>query len=104
MKLKALGDSILFSFVDDSKGGMFMPKLSDVILVNTAQIDGQDSARWGQVVAIGPDVGAEIEVGKFILIDSLKWTTGVVLPDKSKIWKTTYPNVSLISDTQVRPY
>lgn len=104
MKLRALGDSILFSFVDDSRAGMFTPKLSDVILVTTAQIDGQDAARWGQVVAVGPEVGEEIEVGKFILIDSLKWTTGITLPDKSKIWKTTYPNVSLISDVQVRPY
>lgn len=104
MKLRALGNSILFSFVDDAKGGMFAPKLSDVILVTTVSIDGQDAARWGKVIAVGPEVGEEIEVGKYVLIDSLKWTTGIELPDKSKVWKTTYPNVSLISDEQVRPY
>ena len=29
MKIRALGDSVLFEFVDESKGGMFAPKLSD---------------------------------------------------------------------------
>lgn len=104
MKLKALGDSILFTFVDESRAGMFTPKLSDIIMVNVASIDTQDSPRWGVVTATGPEVGAEITEGKFILIDSLKWTTSVTMPDKSKVWKTTYPNVSAVSDTQVRTY
>lgn len=104
MKVKALGDSILFTFVDESRGGMFTPKLSDIIQVTVATIDKQDSPRWGIVVSVGPEVGEEIQEGKFILIDSLKWTTSVTMPDKSKIWKTTYPNVSAISDVQVRPY
>ena len=106
MKLKALGSSILFSFVDDSRHGMFTPKLSDQILVTTAQIDAQDAPRWGVVVAKGPGVGAEIEIGKFILVDSLKWTTGVTVPfsDGEKIWKTTYEHVSAIADDAVRSY
>lgn len=104
MKLRALGDSILFAFVDESRGGMFAPKLSDTILVTTPTIDKQDDARWGVVVAVGPEVGEEIQEGKFILIDSLKWTTGVTMPGGAKVWKTTYPNVSAISDTQVRTY
>ena len=104
MKLKALGDSILFTFVDDFKGGMFTPKLSDIIQVNVATIDKQDDARWGVVVAVGPEVGEEIQPGKFVLVDGLKWTPGVTLEDKTKLWKTNYPHVSAISDTQVRSY
>ena len=104
MKIRALGDSILFEFVDESRHGMFAPKLSDTILVTTPTIDKQDDARWGIVVAAGPEVGEEIEIGKFILIDSLKWTTGVNVGDGKKVWKTTYPHVSAISDTQVRTY
>lgn len=104
MKIKALGDSILFQFVDNAKHGMFTPRLSDIIMVEVASIDGQDVPRWGIVVSKGPLVGEEIEVGKFILVDGLKWTTSITLPDKSKIWKTTYPNVCAISDTEVKQY
>ena len=104
MNIKALGDSILFQFVDSARGGMFTPRLSDIIQVEIASIDTQDSPRWGIVVAVGPNVGEEIEVGKYVLVDGLKWTTAIELPDKSKLWKTTYPNVSVISDTEVKPY
>lgn len=106
MKLKALGSSILFSFVDESRHGMFTPKLSDQILVTAIQTDAQDGPRWGIVVAKGPEVGDEIEIGKFILVDSLKWTTGVTVPfsDGQKVWKTTYEHISAIADEAVRSY
>ena len=104
MKIKALGNSILFEFVDESRGGMFTPKLSDTIIIATPTIDKQDDARWGMVIATGPDVGEEIEVGKFILVDSLKWTPGVNVGDGRKVWKTDYSHVSAISDNQVKSY
>lgn len=106
MKLRALGDSILFAFLDEARNGMFAPKLSDTILVTTPQTDLQNMPRWGIVLSVGPDVGEEIQEGKYILIDALKWTIGVTMPESNgeKVWKTTYPNVSAISDEIVRPY
>ncbi len=107
MKLKALRDSILFKFTDDSAGGFFASKLSDTIVIAKDAMDNQSGPRWGVVVAVGPEVGPEIQEGKFILIDSLKWTVGMRLDQsdpKSTIWKTTYENVSGVSDEQVRPY
>lgn len=104
MQLRALGDSILFTFLDEARGGMFTPKISDTIIVQIADITGQDAPRWGLVVAVGPEVGEEVKAGSYVLIDALKWTTSITLPDKSKIWKTTYPHVSAISDTEVKSY
>ena len=107
MKLRALNDAILFKFTDDSSGGFFASKLSSTIVIAQDAMDNQSGPRWGIVVAAGPDVGPEIQEGKYILIDSLKWTTGMRLQQsdpKSTIWKTTYENVSAVSDELVTPY
>ena len=102
MKIRALGNSILFQFLDGAtRDGMFATKLSEKIVVMRDDMDKQGGPRWGKVVAVGPDVGKEIEVGKFILIDSLKWTTSVNIDKDNKIWKTTYEHISAISDTEV---
>ena len=102
MKIKALGDSILFEFLDGaSTDGMFATKLSKSIVVLRDDMDKQAIPRWGRVLAIGSEVGSEIVIGKYILIDSLKWTVGLPIGEGKKIWKTTYEHVSAVSDEEV---
>lgn len=104
MKIKALGDSVLFQFLDESRKGMFVPKLSQTILIAGAGIDHQDGARWGKVVTVGPDVDPEIQEGKFILVDALKWTPGVDIGNNEKVWKTACEHVMAVSDTEVSSF
>lgn len=104
MKIKALGDSVLFQFLSESRNGMFVPKLSQTIMIAGAGIDHQDGPRWGKVVFVGPEVDSEIQVGKFILIDALKWTPGVDIGDNQKIWKTASEHVLAVSDVEVNPF
>jgi hypothetical protein len=107
-KIRALGDSVLFTFVDESKGGMFKPNLSKTILVATPLIDDQNTPRWGKVEAVGPKVvEKDIQPGKYILVDALQWTLGATIPDsdpEQKIWRTNEKSIALISDEQVSPY
>jgi hypothetical protein len=106
MKLRALGDSILFKFLDDSRGGMFATKLSSGIIIQHDDTDSQAVPRWGIVEVVGPDVGSDVYPGLYILIESLKWTIGVRTGDdeSSKVWKTTYPYVLAVATEEPKRY
>lgn len=105
MKLKALGDSILFAFTDTTRDGYFATKTNSAIIIARDDMVDQKNPRWGTVIAVGPKVGSEIKVGGLILIDSLKWTIGLRTGETvdTTVWKTTYPNVCAISDKEFPP-
>lgn len=94
--LRPLKNSILFSFIDDAAGGMFIPKTKSGILLTNQNMDVQRGPRWGRVLAVGPKC-VDVKIRDLILIDALKWTTGFKHDDVN-IWKTDESNVMAITD------
>lgn len=106
-QIKALSNSILFQFTDDSSGGFFGSKLSQTIMIARDSMENQSGPRWGKVISAGPKVTPEIQEGKFILVESLKWTKGMRLDQEdisSEVWKTNDKHVLAISDEPVSAF
>ena len=96
MALKALHDSILFSFYDEAVGGGFNNKTESGIVYKSIDAD-MSTSRWALVLAVG-DKCTEVKVGDSILIENLKWTEGCTAPEIGKIWRTTEEFVLCIRD------
>ena len=98
MKLKALGNRIIFKFVQNVTDGKFGASTSWGFQIQT-QNDDPKFARWGEVTHLGPDVEG-INVGDYILIEPLMWTNNMELED-GKVWGTNTEKV--IAVTSVEP-
>lgn len=68
-----------------TEGGIVLPVLDS----------GQKSARWGKVIAAGPD--AQVAIGEYILVEGLMWTFGTEV-DGVKMWKTDDLKIMMVTD------
>jgi co-chaperonin GroES (HSP10) len=85
--LNPLGNTVLFSFLDDTGGqaGTFTERTRTGLIIPKLQ-STQKGERWATVTAVGPDV-VGLSPGDFILIEPLMWTRHVVF-EGEKVWKT----------------
>lgn len=97
MKATALGDTVLFAFLN-SVGGQyseFKDETKSGIILSTV-MDEQRKGRWAKALLIGPDAG-DIKNGQYIFIAPLMWTPGFMF-DGVKIWKTDIAKILAVSD------
>lgn len=97
MKIFPLRNNIMFQFLDEtsgSKGKFTDRKLASGIILPTLD-SSQKLPRWGVVIEKGPQ--AQVEVGEYILIESLMWTFGTEV-DGVKMWKTDDTKVIMVTD------
>jgi co-chaperonin GroES (HSP10) len=76
-EIEVLEGFILFKFeeeIDPSRHNAFTEKTQSGIIMPSNPLTAGDYARWGTVVAVGPNVDEEITVGTRVLIEPLKWT------------------------------
>ena len=90
MKLRPLGNNVMFKFLDETVGvkGAFVETHQKLGIIIPVTKSTQKAARWGEVVALGPKAAeAGLAVGDYILIEALMWMEGVKFED-GKVWKT----------------
>jgi co-chaperonin GroES (HSP10) len=103
MALKPLGKSFLFSFTNETTGGMFIEKNSGRIILTNQDLSEQGKyARWGKVVAVGDEV-TDFGVGDYVLIEALQWTTEVKFEGQS-YWKSDDSKVIAIGEDESVTY
>jgi hypothetical protein len=93
MKIIALHDNIIFTFMDDNDGKGFDNISEGGIYFRSFDHDAK-TARWGTVLVVGPDV-TEVKAGDKIFIENLQWTEGHDV-DGLKIWMTNVKSVMLV--------
>lgn len=96
--MKAIGDSILFKFVQNVDTSNFENKL-DWGLVIKAPTEDSAQPRWAIVESIGDDVNG-LSIGDYILIEPLMWTN-FVEHSGSKYWRTTSDKVIISNSSLV---
>lgn len=104
MKLRPLKDAIYFAFNEDATEGRINSKSSSGILIATdMKYQDQKEARWGIVLAKGPEVPDDIVVGEYILVEPLQWTT-MMNYDDVRFWKTDYTKIMATSAEEFYRY
>ncbi len=99
MALKPLKDYFLFAFANDTAGGRFIERNKFGLILTNNDYESQGKyARWGRVLACGPDV-VDFAVGDIVLIEYGKWTTGFT-HDEVKIWKSDQKQVIAIGEDE----
>ena len=99
MALKPLRNSFLFAFVNDTAGGLFIESSkAGIILTNQDYMASGKYARWGKVLAVGPDV-VDFGNGDLVLIEFGMWTPGFT-HDDIKIWKSDVTKVCAIGEDE----
>lgn len=85
--IRPLRNNVIFRFLEDTFGkkGAFIEKATAMGIIIPPTNTTQKVARWGEVVAAGPD--ADVKPGDYILIEALMWMEGVKVDD-GKVWKT----------------
>lgn len=96
MKLKPIGKNIIFVFLEDTAEGGFVPQSGGKILLTRQNLDNNREPKWGKVLLTGTDVGPDINVGEYILVEALQWTPGFKVDD-IKYWKTDATKVMVVS-------
>lgn len=99
-RLRPLKNNIIFQFVDGHtvvRGKMFFEERAGPIIIPKIFDQSVKSPRWGVVLAVGPEVDAEIKVGSNILIEPLMWTHGVRLNGELH-WRTNSKSVMALRD------
>lgn len=89
MTITALGNSVLFTFVDDINSRNEFVKgstESGIIIAGDTFDSSAKQSRWVNVIAIGPDV-KDIQVGDQALLPALRWTEGIK-HEGLRFWKT----------------
>jgi co-chaperonin GroES (HSP10) len=104
MKLRPLGNTILFSFLDTTVGakGRFTERTQGLIIIPVLDSAQHKTDRWGKVISVGPKVDG-LEPGDFILIEALQWTPGTEFDD-DKIWKTDDSKVIVATNDEASTY
>ena len=99
-QISPLGKNILFTFLEDTSRGGFVPNTGGKIILQQ-NMDHNRGPKWGQVHLVGPDVNPEeIRVGEYIMIEPLQWTVGFEIDDQ-KYWKTDSTKVMVVSQVPV---
>lgn len=98
--IKPLNNNVMFQFLDDTSGekGRFTDKTKSGIILLPGNPDKQKAARWGKVLAVGPDVEGVVP-GDFVLIEALMWMEGVKL-DGVKMWKTDDSKILVVTNDE----
>lgn len=104
MKLKPLGKTILFRFLDETRGkqGVFSERTRSGLIVPTLK-KAQHDERWGEVIAVGSEV-AGLKEGDYILIQALGWMVGANIEtgaegvNAHRVWKTLPEKVMAVSN------
>lgn len=98
MKLLPLRNNVMFQFLDATGGakGRFTDRATQSGIIIATHDNNQKIARWGQVVAAGPD--AQVQVGDYIFVEALMWSYGVTLDDGEKVWKTDDTKILFVTD------
>lgn len=94
--IKALNDTIIFSFVDRVYHGTFVENSESGLYLGFVKEDTAKAPRFGIVKAIGPKVTL-VKVGDKILIDALMWTDSYTV-EGVKYWNTNEEKVLAIQD------
>lgn len=102
MKLRALHDSVVFQFIDElaTKNGVpqFLDKTDWGFIIGANIDNGLNKPRLVNVIAVGPDVDEEIKPGMRVLVEPLKWTTGV--PFEGQLyWRTINEHILAIDES-----
>ena len=71
--LEPVRNQLIFQFVNDTRNGMFNETTKEGIIIVEGRHKQVDEARWGKIVAIGPDV-TDYSVDDIVLIEHLRWT------------------------------
>ena len=97
--LQPLFSSVLFTFLDDTAHGRFIDRNKIGLIMTNQDISTQGGlARWGRVLAIGPDVEEEsIKPGALVLIEPLQWTMGFKY-EGVQIWSTIEEKIIATTD------
>ena len=95
-EIKPLNNNILFTFVDDVRQGMFYDVEKSGIIVGKSYDGSAKEARWGLVLAVGPEV-SNIQAGQKILIEPLRWTEALKVNDRS-VWFTRESEIMCVTD------
>ena len=99
MKLRPLRNNVMFKFLDETSGdkGAFTETHAIGIIIPRST-KSQKVARWGEVIALGPDAEAGgLAVGDLILIEALMWMEGVKF-EGVKVWKTDDSKVLAVTN------
>lgn len=95
MALIPLKDSFLFEFTNETKDGKFIEKSKAGIILTNLNMDAQaENARWGKVLAAGPEV-TDFVVGDLVLIERGMWTTAIEY-EEQKYWKSDQSKVCAV--------
>ena len=100
--ITAIKNHILFAFFDKVKDGRFVGKSDSTIVIpsSAGQYINDESAgqaRYGKVLAVGPDCDPEIKAGTVVLIEKLMWSEGFEHEDV-KVWRTDDTKILAIRD------
>lgn len=90
MNFRALHDSIIFQFTDETDKNGFSNVTTSGIVFKSYDHDTK-APRWGKAIKIGPDV-KYVKENDIILIENLRWTEKHEI-DGISIWRTTEPDV-----------
>jgi co-chaperonin GroES (HSP10) len=95
--IKPLKNNVMFAFLDSTGGskGRFTPRSTASGIILVPSLADQKKARWGEVLAAGPD--ADVSVGDFILVEALMWMEGTEV-DGVKMWKTDDTKILVVTD------
>lgn len=106
-KFRMLNNDIMFQFEDEDailrdgkKTQRGFKEKTDWGFEFVTPKESAGNARWGVVVAIGPDVDStDIDIGRRILIENLKWTSGIQF-EGQEYWKTNDEQVLAVDANQ----
>lgn len=91
LDLTPIRNLIIFQFEDESttiqRKAAFQEKTAAGILYKDYEKTVNDP-RWGKVLAVGPKVIPDIQIGSRIFIEALGWTTAYRLNGLEPIWFT----------------
>jgi hypothetical protein len=99
MALRPLKNSFLFAFFNDTAQGLFFERNKGKIILTNKDWDSMGQfARWGRVLAVGPQV-TDFNVGEIVLIEAGKWTIGFE-HEGVRIWKSDQEKVIAIGEDE----
>jgi hypothetical protein len=89
--IRALGEKIIFQFMDDANEKGFTNKTSWGLEVKTHD-DNAKNPRWVKVIKTGPRVPDHVTIGSYVLVEPLMWTMSYKIGGE-KFWATDYAKV-----------
>lgn len=98
--IEPINNQIAFRFIEDSTGGRFNQQTGSGVIVVDQKDKQVEYARWGRVLALGPLVNEDFDVGDIVLIENLRWTNKFMFDDRS-YWLTTDSEILAVLNDEV---